>query len=211
MLHLLCWIPTCLFLESHWESLTKTAWSECESVPLALSPGSRADHLTTSSRLGHEGPSDQTWETCVAAIAKLLHSPSSFRLLCPPQLPQPALPLASLTPAGASSSAQRDPSGAHWKKRERNPSSQPRFCVCEWDRDVKEHWWQNGTRKQRCQRRFAPRRANFILLSRWPWAGYHGNIPTLTLKGVLVALCSCGDKALSPQNREKWPKAKGWK
>ncbi len=87
----LCWIPTCLFLESHWESLTKTGRSECESVPLASSPCTRAGHLTTSSGLGQVGPLDQTWETRAATTAKLLHSPSGFRQLCPPQPPQPLL------------------------------------------------------------------------------------------------------------------------
>lgn len=118
-------IPTCLFLESHWESLTKTGCSECESVPLALSTCSGADHLTTSSRLGQVGPLDQAWETHAVTTAKLLHSPSSFRLLCPPR------PTLLLPPclAGGNSSTQLDPTGTHWK----NPfSALSCMCVSDW-------------------------------------------------------------------------------
>lgn len=148
--HSLSLIPTCLFLESHWESLTKTGWSECESKPLALLPCSRAGHLTNSSRLGQVGPLDQTWETPAATTAKLLYSPSSFRLFSPLQVPTLLL---SLIPEEQTEKSIQ--------------STLSSFCVCEkeWNRNVEEPWWQNGACKRRCQRRFSPRRANFILLS----------------------------------------------
>lgn len=95
-------------------------------------------------------------------LPKLLHSPSSFRLLCPPQLPPPLLSYPCRCQLFCSARSHRSTV-------KKNVYPVNPICVHvwgEWDRDVKEHWWQNGTRKRRCQRRFSPRRANFILLSR---------------------------------------------
>lgn len=39
------------------------------------------------------------------------------------------------------------------------------------------------------QRGFSLGRANFILLSQWHWAGYHGNVPALTFSWHLVGPC----------------------
>lgn len=56
-----------------------------------------------------------------------------------------------------------------------------------------------------------PQEGQFYIVVQMTLSGYHGNIFTLALQGALVAVCLCGDKALSPQKRKKSPKAKGWK
>lgn len=44
-----------------------------------------------------------------------------------------------------------------------------------------------------------PQEGQFYIVVQMTLSGYHGNISTLALQGVLVAMCLCGDKALSPQ------------
>lgn len=179
-----CWIPTCLYLESHWECLTKTNWRECENVPLALSPRSGAVHLTSSRSLGHAGPSELTWR----AQRPPQTSPLSFRLLSSHQASRSQFFLSAFS---------------------HQSTLTKKVCVFSsaaemWKRTKWDSWAQLYTG-------FSPRRAHFILLSRWPWAGCHGNISIRTLRGVSAAVHLWSDKALSPQNREKRPKAKGWK